>query len=595
MLIRLAHGGLAAPLALLLLALSLIWSSTPALAQQASAQPYRVVIQGAGPYTELLTKHLDIVRRQNDTDLSVAEVERRVNVTPSQIRELLATEGYFSATVQHELVRDTSPWVARFVVELGVPTTIESVEIQFKGALATGSQSDPARMQALRRNWSLKPGAVFEQDAWAEAKSGLLRELLVRDYPAASISQSEARIDPAENSASLHVTVDSGPQFTFGKLEIDGLERYSRAMVERLNPIRPGAPYSQEKLNELQDRLQGTGYFRSAFATVEIDPAQPTQVPIQVDLTENPRKRLALGGGISTDTGLRLQTKWLDRNFLQRDWRLESELLVDRETRLGAVDLFLRPLSNGWQPSISTRLERSLSSGETDDKIRTSVRLTSPNRVDEKTWALSLMADRQRIGETFVNDRSALIGTFVYTKRRFDDPLNPRRGYVAAAEIGFGPRGLVNEDNIARLVLRANALYPLGKRLRIQARGQLGQVFGSDRLTVPGDLLFRTGGDRSVRGYAYQSLGVAQNGAIVGGTVVAVMSAELVYQITPQWGAAVFTDVGDAAESWGALNLVRGTGIGARWSSPIGQVNADVGYGHATREPRLHFSVGYGF
>ena len=126
-------------------------------------------------------------------------------------------------------------------------------------------------------------------------------------------------------------------------------------------------------------------------------------------------------------------------------------------------------------------------------------------------------------------------------------------------------------------------------------RGHVGQVFGARRETVPADLLFRAGGDQSVRGYAFNSLGVAQDGAVVGGRVMAVASAELVYNITPQWGAAVFTDAGNAADAWRDFRAVRGTGVGARWRSPIGPVNLDLAFGHETRQPRLHFSVGYGF
>src|SRR5690606_21471157 len=146
------------------------------------------------------------------------------------------------------------------------------------------------------------------------------------------------------------------------------------------------------------------------------------------------------------------------------------------------------------------------------DKIRTSAQLTSPNRADEKAWSAALIVDRQRIGEDFVNNRQALIASFLYTKRRMDNPLNPRRGYIASLELGYGPGGLINEDNIARVVARANALFPLNPRWRLQTRGVIGELVGSTRESVPGDLLFRTGGDQSVRGYAYQTLGVDQNG-----------------------------------------------------------------------------------
>lgn len=562
---------------------------------QVAGLRYQVAIEGAGPYLGLLEEHLDLVRRSDDPNLSAAEIERRVSITPRQIRDLLATEGYFSSEIRHELERSSQPWVARFSIALGPPAIVESVDLRFRGGLTDGPRADAARVRALRSRWLLAPGEVFDQETWTAAKNSLLRELLVRDFPSAAIVASEARVDPQAASAALMVEIDSGPAFTFGALDIHGLSHYSPVIIERLNPIRPGERFSQERLNELQERVQQTGYFRSAFATVEIDRAHAQQAPIRVDVTEQPRHNLALGGGISTDTGLRLQVRWLDRNFRERDWRLESELLLDRETRLVSTDLFLRPLASGWQPSVSAHVERTLTRGETNDKIRTGARLTSPGRGDERAWGISLMADRQRIGDAFETNRQAVLGTFTYTRRRMDNLLNPRRGYIASAEIGLGPRGLLNEDHIARLLLRANALYPLGDHLRLAMRGQVGQVFGGSRLTVPGDLLFRTGGDQTVRGYAFQALGVPQSGAIVGGKVMAVLSAEVIYQLTPQWGAALFHDAGNAADSWDGMRLARGSGAGVRWSSPIGQVNVDLAYGHETRQPRLHFSIGYGF
>ena len=560
---------------------------------------YAVEIDGAGEHSEMLSEHLDI-ERQAGSELPPEQIERLVETAPEQIRELLATQGYFSPTIRTRLDKTSTPWSVRFEVDLGTPTRIASVNIRFEGGIAEGPGADQRRMDRLRRRWGLDPGEVFRQAAWTEEKNDLLKDLLSRDYPTATISHSEARIDPKDNSAVLTVEVDSGPAFTFGELDINGLTRYSRAMIDNLNPIQPGEPYSQDKLNELQARLEDSGYFRSAFATLEPDRARPERVPVRLDLVENPRKRLALGVGFSTDTGARAQVRWLDRNFLMRQWRLESELRIDRETHLLGGDVFLPPspggwLPAGWLPSFGARVERTTSGGEINDKLRFGPRVTSPNRFDEKAWALTYLADRQRVGDVFLNNRQALIASFTYTKRRLDHPLRPRDGYVGSVELGTGLRGVINESNILRVVARATVLQPLIPRWQLVMRGQVGQVFGGSRLTVPGDLLFRTGGDQSVRGYGFNSLGVPQNGAIVGGTVTAVASAELVRRLNPQWGAAVFVDAGNAADSWSGFRMERGTGVGARWRSPIGPVNIDLAYGHATRKPRLHFSVGYGF
>ncbi|HWU98430.1 MAG TPA: autotransporter assembly complex family protein [Oxalicibacterium sp.] len=563
------------------------------LAQPATtgSHTYTVTISGAGGLTPMLKDNLEISRRQSSGALSDDEIQRLAGSAPNQIRSLLATEGYFSAQVTHELDQQDATWTARFIIDLGPRTLIDSVNIVFKGAIV---EENPQRIERLRRRWGLPVGGIFQQKAWDDAKNDLLKSLLVRDYPAAAITQSEARIEPTTNSAALTVEIDSGPAFTFGELQIKGLQRYASRIVTDLNPITPGEPYSQEKLNELQARVQDTGYFRSAFATVDIDPAHPTSVPIRLELNENERKRLSLGLGFSTDSGARGQIKWLDRNFLGRDWRLESKLLVDRDNRLLGAEVFLPPLRNDWRPSFGTRYEYTNSAGEMNDKTATAARLTSPDKNNEMIWATTLYTDHQRLDDSdYTNHREAVVGSFTYTRRRVDNLLSPRHGYVASIDLGAGPTG--DGEALARAVGRVTYLSPYYKRWQAVLRGQVGQVSGAGRESVPADLLFRTGGDQTVRGYGYEKLGVEQDGAIVGGTVTAVFSAEMVYRITPQWGAAVFHDAGNAADTWKNFHFAQGSGIGARWRSPIGPVNLDLAYGHDTHDIRLHFSIGYGF
>lgn len=563
---------------------------------QAQAQRYAVEFRGAGDLTGLLNEHVDMRRRQQDTVVTQEELQRLAGTAEAQIRSLLATEGYFSPSVAHQILPQDGNWLARFDIALGAPTVVDGVALRFLGELAEGPHANARRINRLKRQWPMERGTRFRQEDWTQAKNGLLRDLLNRGFPAARISDSQALIDPEKRSAQLSVEVDAGPLFTFGSLQINGLQRYSRERIENLNPIEPGEIYSQEKLTELQIRLQDSGYFRSAFATVDVDPANPRQVPVRVELTEAERRRLGLGVGFSTDAGPHAQIKWLDRSFLGRDWRLESDLRVDRKMRILGGNLYFPMRDSGWTPSIGSRFERSDIEGEVNDKLRTDLRLSSADKANEKTWALSYLGDRQRIGDVFINNRQALMLSYIFTRRRVDNLLRPRQGYVASIELGVGPRGLINEANIGRAVARGNLLTPLVRRsLHSVVRGQVGQVVGAGREIVPADLLFRTGGDQSVRGYAYNSLGVPERGAVVGGTVMAVLSAELVYELTPTWGAALFHDAGNAADSWRDFRFRHGTGIGARWRSPIGPVNLDLAYGHATRAPRLHFSVGYGF
>ena len=98
-----------------------------------------------------------------------------------------------------------------------------------------------------------------------------------------------------------------------------------------------------------------------------------------------------------------------------------------------------------------------------------------------------------------------------------------------------------------------------------------------------------------MRGYGYQQLGVPVASAITGGRYLVTASAEYDWWFKPPYGAAIFYDAGNAADSFGDLKLKAGYGVGARWRSPVGPINVDVAYGEAVHKVRLHFSLGFTF
>jgi len=117
-------------------------------------------------------------------------------------------------------------------------------------------------------------------------------------------------------------------------------------------------------------------------------------------------------------------------------------------------------------------------------------------------------------------------------------------------------------------------------------------------IAVPETQLFRAGGDDSVRGYSYRSLGVLENGVLSSGKVMLTSSVELARPVSVNlpalWGA-VFVDIGDVANSLQALDYKMGYGVGVRWRSPVGPLRLDWAWARETRQGRLHFSVGIAF
>ena len=185
---------------------------------------------------------------------------------------------------------------------------------------------------------------------------------------------------------------------------------------------------------------------------------------------------------------------------------------------------------------------------------------------------------------------------FAWSRRNVDDPIFPRKGNLLTLEAGFALKGLLTDQSFSRLYGRFKQFLPVGKRDIVVLRAELGGVFTAGSAgAVPPSLLFRTGGNDSVRGYSYQSIGNEQNGTVYPTKYLAVGSSEYQRWFSENWGAAVFYDVGAAADNWNNKTFYHGVGTGARWRSPVGTLNLDLAYGIQKRQIRPHISLGIAF
>jgi translocation and assembly module TamA len=208
---------------------------------------------------------------------------------------------------------------------------------------------------------------------------------------------------------------------------------------------------------------------------------------------------------------------------------------------------------------------------------------------------VNYIAEKQRVAGFRTEKRHAVTGNWAVTLRRTNHPLFPDEGYLLNLQLGGAPGIVVAETAFFRAYGKAVGYLKAGSRGVITLRGELGSVWAGEVTGVPSDYLFRTGGDSTVRGYSYQSLGVERGDAVVGGRALAVASAEYTHWVTPDWGAAVFYDAGNAAAKFSDIRLAQGYGLGARWRSPVGPLNLDLAYGERSGKVRLHFSVGIFF
>jgi translocation and assembly module TamA len=560
----------------------------------AAQERLRVDLRAPESIRPVLERHLRILNRPDQT-MPEETADRIVLIrrTRREIADLLATEGYFTPQVNIE--RDESSlW--RLEVEPGPQSMITNVTIAFEGHLAAGDDGGRDRRRAeLAGAWMLPAGQPFRQAAWDAAKQQLLDGAARRDYAAARMSASRAEVDPDAATVTLAVTVDSGPPFFLGPLELTGLERLPEDLVARYSMLEVGERFDQERLLALQSALQNSPQFASVTVDVERDPALADAVPVRIHVTEAQSRHLAFGAGFSTNTGARTEVNWRDVNFRGRGWELSTGLRLEQRRQSLYADIFLPPAQARHRDSFGAVAENSDIEGLRITRQAIGA-VRSKQRGDIET-AVSLRYQHENVRPKGVDasSRNALTANWSWIQRKVDDVLDPREGYVLHVELGGGSRALLSDQDFVRTYARFVRYQPVGERDVFIVRAEAGATVAKSRDGIPQDFLFRTGGSQSVRGYAYESLGVQEGQATLGGRFLGTASAEYVHWFRPQWGVAAFVDAGDAADDRDSFNLKVGYGVGARWRSPAGPLALDLAYGQGDKRLRVHLSIAIAF
>lgn len=592
-----------------------LWPRTQGATPKADAdgpQAFVLHIQAPDALRPLLEQHLELQRFRHLPDLRADELERLRDAAAANARELLATQGYFSPDVQVLLTQAPpgSPTAQhiRVQVEPGPRTQVAQVDIRLQGP---GAQAPGAErlQQGLQSAWALPSGQPFTQDAWDNAKHQGLRTLQTQRYPAARIAHSRADIDAPQHQARLAVQYDSGPLYRFGALQVQGSERYGSDTVRRIARLPLGSPYDETALLDAQQRLADSGYFDAVFLSLARDADDPLAAPVLAQVREAPLQKWVLGVGVSTDSGLRLSVDHTHNQLPWLGWRSLSKMAWDRNTQSLATDWTGLPHDSGWRWFTGALLQRDVT-GSTmvrSSRLRAG-RAKSSDHIDR---SLALQYDSADSEGTGTPPSSAALGLhYTWTGRYFNQPTNPTRGSGLAWELGLGHTLRPERTPYVRALVRWLHYQPLGPaasstapgpRARIAWRAEGGAVLARDSAPVPVSQLFVTGGDTTVRGYGYHSIGArTSTGQTTGGRYLAVGSMEwqqpLVLDGAPSdWESAWFLDAGAVADQLGDLHARVGVGAGLRWRSPVGPVQADLAYGVQERKLRLHLRLGFRF
>jgi translocation and assembly module TamA len=555
---------------------------------------YRVKVVAPDAIASTIAAAVDLVRWQDFADMTEELLERLMREALPQATEAAATQGFFNAKVDLGIDRTAKPAVITLTVTAGAPTQVTEVNVVVIGPAQLDVPTGTDAIDRVRRGWSLPVGDTFRQSAWTSAKERSVATLSASPYAAAKMVASEARIDPDAKSAALSVEILSGPAFRFGDIDVRGLDRYTPELVKSFSTITAGDLYSERALDDFIRRLLASGYFASVQASIVPDPANADHAPVTLALIEAPPKRLEVGVGYSTDTQFKASGNYSDVNIDGHGLQFFADARIETKLSSGTLRLTTPPAPGGWLDTYSTGLVRTDIENLITRTGFVSWRRRSINESSTPAFGAGYFVDDQSPSGSPNESAHALYIDGEYTWRRVDNLLSPREGYMASVQVGGGVPG-ASTRGFGRVVGHFAYWWPFARDYELYARAEAGAVLAGSREGIPSNFLFRTGGDTTVRGYAFDSLGVPLGDAVVGGRYYGVGSVEVTRWIGENWGIATFIDAGNATDSLTDVKVDLGYGVGARLRTPIGPFRIDVAYGQEARSVRVHFSVGLSF
>jgi translocation and assembly module TamA len=522
-------------------------------------------------------------------DAPTRRVEAEFDAAQEEIQLALEAYGFYDASVDAALEFSGDCWQARFVVSPGERVLLRDVQVELRGDARTDAAFDALLAQS--EIVSAQPLLHGDYDALKQALRALAIE---RGYRDAQFTQSTIDVYPSELSADVSVVFDSGQRYRFGEIEIDDGMLDRDLLFSYIDPAR-GQYYDSRALTDARLELINSGYFDGVFIEPGVPDAAAMEIPVRIRLTPAARAQVSYGFGLSTDTGPRFRFGRSIRRLNSAGHQLNvnglfSPVVIEASAnyRLPYGDPRSEWISfdvGGIREDTDTSTSRSLQLGAR--------RVVTQSRIWTRTDLLSMIVEDFDIGSQ--SGRSRLLTPGVeFIRLDADDAIRPNRGSRLSFELRGASDALGSDTSFAQMTAAGKWIWPLLQSSRLLIRTEVGRVWFDEFTDLPPSVRYFAGGDHSVRGYDFETLGALNElGEVIGGSRLFTASVEFEKQIRPAWSIAFFTDVGNAFLDSNA-DLSSSAGLGARWRSPLGPVRIDLAKPHdgPDRDVRLHITLG---
>ncbi len=550
-----------------------------------------VTLEGVeGDIKDNILEYLSIAQQKKDTDLTPGLVEKLHKQAPDQIRQALQPFGYYNPVIQSELVQEDSVWQAHYTIDPGKPVVIDSIDISIEGE-AAGDENFTTMLKEL----PLKKGDVLNHQHYEEAKRMFYNTAAKFGYIKAEMIVSRVDVYPDTYIAAVTLHFNSGPRYYFGEIEFIQ-DTFDPEFVSRFAQFHRGDPYQLSDILMLQNSLNNSDYFDSVEITPLMDESENRQVPLRITLLPRKRNKYTAGLGYGTDTGFRGSLGWENRRITRTGHRLKADLRLS-EIKSSLTTEYIVPLANPRTDNFVYNAGRLIENTKTSESQKYSggVHYNHTRNDWKESVYIKYELEKYEVGDD-TGHSALLIPGISWTKINIDNFHLPVQGSRLYLDIRGAHESLLSDTSFMQFHMLLKYIFRITPLSRLILRGEGGGTLINEFSELPPSVRFFAGGDTSVRGYAYQSLGPEdEEGNVKGGKHLVVGSVEFEHQILDfdKWSAAVFYDAGNAINEL-SDTLKKGAGFGVRWKSPVGPVRVDLGFplDKADKSWRIHLIIG---
>jgi len=523
-------------------------------------------------------------------DAPAWRVRRGFRNLDQEVTDALRALGHYGPTFEKTLdLEREGCWLATVVVDPGPRTRYREVEVRIGGA----AEEDPAFLAEARAGRP-REGEPLHHGKYAAYKDRLRIAAAERGYVEAEFTAARIDVWPEQQAADVTLHFASGPRYRIGEVTVEQ-DFLEPALVRAFLDLPEGVPYDASLVSDAYQAMLTSGYFRSVRIEPDLGVSPDHRIPVTVRLTPATRIEYNVGAGVSTDGGVRLRGGYENMRVNDRGHRLRAELLAsDVESFL--TTSYRLPVGDPtveWLSYNAGLRNEDTDTSETDSATFGVKRVTKLGGDWLRTEGIELGYWDYQVS-TDSEDSVLVLPSLAFSRARFDWDVNPRRGYSIGVEARGTHRAIGSTTSFLQFSGYFRFVHPLGPKGKLIAGTELGLTMKSELEELPPEFRFFAGGDASVRGYGYQTLGPTdEQGNVVGGTRLATVRLEYAHDLFGNFAGAVFVDAGNAFDEFEWSPSV-GAGIGLRWRSPVGPLRVYLAhpFDDPGRSVRLHISLG---